>query len=63
MIERKINLFKQKWEKICDRDGKQLFIHDTTVAIENLMKHIQSGCLSGIPPGSGTIEMKVFIGI
>ena len=40
MIERKINLFKQKWEKICDRDGKQLFIHDTTVAIENLMKHI-----------------------
>ena len=33
-----------------------LFSKRQKKAVENLLKHIKTGCLSGIPPGGGTTK-------
>ena len=54
VISRKLDAFFKEWEIKSDSQGVKLFKSETFHALNNLKKHISSGCLSGIPPGRGT---------
>ena len=49
-----LELFIRKWNVITDEDKGPLFTHAVTKELENLKKHMERGCLSGIPPHFGT---------
>ena len=49
-IERNLNSFIDRWSNI----PYNPLTNATFTEIANLRQHIQKGCLSGIPPGSGT---------
>ena len=55
-----INSFVGKWKNIKDDADRAIFTPQTEVAILNLRKHIQRGCLSDIPPGCGTNRNERF---
>lgn len=52
--------FEKRWKDVRDSKGNTVFTSETTTAINNLKKHIQSGCLSKIPPGAGTNRNERF---
>ena len=54
IIFSKLEEFLAKWKDVVDANGVKLLKSDTLTAINNLKRHISSGCLSGIPPGAGT---------
>jgi hypothetical protein len=54
IISNKMDAFLEKWINRTDEVGKLLLKSDSLSAIENLMRHVRCGCLSGIPPGAGT---------
>lgn len=53
VIHKNIDLFLTKWEKISDIDGKPIITPAVRREIQNLIVHIDRGCLSGIPPHIG----------
>lgn len=46
--------FVSKWEKLKDSTDTPIFSSDALKACTNLRKHIEKGCLSNIPTGTGT---------
>lgn len=46
--------FVRKWEKLKDSTDTPIFSSDALKACMNLRKHIEKGCLSDIPTGTGT---------
>ena len=51
-IAKNIKNWMKKWSAI---GGKALILNQEVVkAVQNLMVHIERGCLSGITPGCGT---------
>ena len=54
IIQKNMENFVLKWEKITDVSGEKLFKPQTISAVENLKRHILTGCLSDISPGGGT---------
>lgn len=59
-IASKIASFREKWEGITDEFGNHILISSSMQAISNLLKHINTGCLSDIPPGMGTNRNERF---
>lgn len=49
-----LEFFIRKWNVITDEDKGPLFTLAVTAELENLKKHMERGCLSGIPPHFGT---------
>lgn len=60
VILKKIDAFNCKWRDAADPEGNRLFTSDTAKAVDNLKVHITEGCLSNIPPGSGTNQNERF---
>ena len=54
IIQKNMENFVTKWDKMTDVNGEKLFKPQTISAIENLNHHILTGYLSDIPPGGGT---------
>ena len=54
VIHKNIDKFLTKWGLITDSDGKQLFTSAVTHKIQNLLVHVDKGCLSAVPPNFGT---------
>lgn len=54
VIHKNIDQFFSKWGKITDSDGRQLITSAVTHEIQNLLIHVDKGCLSEIPPNFGT---------
>ena len=54
IIQKNMENFVTKWDKMTDVNGEKLFKSQTISAIENLNRHILTDCLSDIPPGGGT---------
>ena len=54
VISMKLDAFIKEWENRSDSQGVKIFKLKTFHALNNLKKHINSGCLSGISPGRGT---------
>ena len=55
VLELKLGAFPQRWESAADSAGTAIF-QETKKAVENLFRHIKTGCLSGITPGGGTTK-------
>ena len=55
VLELKLSAFTQRWESAADSAGTAIF-QETKKSSRNLLKHIKTGCLSGIPPGGGTTK-------
>ena len=53
-IERAFKSFEIRWADINDEHGTEIFNNSSKRACCNLLRHIQKGCLSNIPPGIGT---------
>lgn len=54
IISENIKQFLRRWKNKSDINGKILLSAETHDAIIRLMKHVEKGCLSHIPPGCGT---------
>ena len=55
-----MDAFNCKWRDAAAPDGNRLFTSDSAKAVDNLKVHITEGCLSSIPPGSGTNQNEHF---
>ena len=55
-----MDLFMKKWKDVSDSKGNTVFTPQTASEINNLKKHIKSGCLSEMPPGAGSNRNERF---
>lgn len=53
-ISRQMRLFRDNWKEASSTEGVSLLTGETSKALDNLMKHVQQGCLAEIPIGAGT---------
>lgn len=60
VILKNMDAFNCKWRDAAAPDGNRLFTSDSAKAVDNLKVHITEGCLSSIPPGSGTNRNERF---
>lgn len=60
IILKQLEKFVDEWRDAKDNSGAPIFRQDTFHAISNLKRHITAGCLSHIPPGSGTNRNEKF---
>jgi hypothetical protein len=52
-MEKNVLKFVKKW-KVQEVDNIKVFPEAAIDAVDKLLVHITTGCLSGIPPGNGT---------
>lgn len=58
-ISENIKHFLHGWKNITDTDDRKILAHDAIILLmKRLMKHVDKGCLSYIPPGCGTNKNK-----
>eukprot|EP00794_Sanderia_malayensis_P009941 gene9941-10961_t len=55
-----LDLFKEKWKKIKDDNGKHILSTSALRVISEMEPHIMNGCYSEIPPYPNGIERKDF---
>lgn len=51
-----LSIFLEKYSGLCGTDGSPILSSKALKEIENLRKHIEKGCLSGIPPKASTSQ-------
>ena len=59
-IKAGLETFKNKWKEYVKVHLKQDAAEKLDTALQNLIKHIERGCLSGIPVGGGTNRNERF---
>ena len=59
-ISSKLASFRERWKGTTDGFGNHILTSSSMEAINNLDKHVKSGCLSDIPPGMGTNRNERF---
>jgi hypothetical protein len=57
VLQAQLNTYRNKWSAVT-HEGANVLGDKTVDAIRNLMKHVDKGCLSGIPQGWVQIKMK-----
>ena len=60
IILNSLEVFKEKWKKIKEENGKLVLTNAAIRVIEELESHIISGCYSNIPPFPNGIDRKDF---